>query len=861
MNRIALFLILFAFCCSLYAQKKDIAYYLPDNTYDSNITSPEDYLGYQVGEWHVSHDQLVAYMKVLAEQSDRISLETYARSYENRPLVLLTISSPANHKKIDQIRENHRKLSTSKAGAAMDTKVMPVIIYQGYSVHGNEASGANAALLYTYHLAAAKSSQVEKILENTVVLLDPCFNPDGMHRFAGWVNMHKSYNLVGDNESRELNEVWPGGRTNHYWFDLNRDWLLLAHPESRGRIRNFQKWKPNILTDHHEMGSNSTFFFQPGIPSRTNPNTPARNQELTQAIAEYHAKELDKIGSLYYTQESFDDFYYGKGSTYPDVQACVGILFEQASSRGHLHESTNGEFDFAFAIRNQLKTSLSTLQAGYELRKELLNYQKSFYQNALKEADKDAKKAYVFSSQYDPARLRHFIEILLQHDIEVYRANQSIKAEDLLFSKEGTYFVPTDQAQYKLIKGIFEKQTTFRDSLFYDVSAWTLPLAFNIPYAATSSLPNGSKISLKDLPDPSFETLKSDYAYLFEWDNYYAPKALYQLQKHGLRTKVANQDFSAKTATGLEAFRRGTILIPVQNQLLTSEEIFKLVKKASDDNGIRFYSATSGLTPNGIDLGSPNFSKVKMPKVLLIVGEGVTSYDAGEVWHLMDQRYQIPITLVDVLDFFQADLEDYTVIAMVNGNYSKLGKSAEKLKKWVQSGGTLITMRSAVNWAKGAGLAHFTPKTNKSSSNNKGRRPYSKLSADRGADFIGGAIFEVKLDLTHPLAYGFRDETLPVFRKGTNFFELPKNRYAAPAIYTASPLLSGYISKKNLKTLSNSAAIITCRTGSGRVICMSDNPNFRAFWYGTNKLFANAVFFGNTINTGSMENVPIKKEK
>ena len=860
MKRTTIALLCLIVCLSLSAQKKNLSYYLPGISFDKSIPTPEEYLGYQIGEWHISHDQIVGYMQLLAEKSDRITIETYARTYENRPLQLLTITSPDNHKNINKIRVNHVKLSTSEEGRKMKVGDMPAIVYQGYSVHGNEASGANAAVLYAYYLAAAQGAKIKKILEEVVVLLDPCFNPDGLHRFSGWVNSHKSYNLVADGSSRELNEVWPGGRTNHYWFDLNRDWLLLAHPESRGRIRNFQKWKPNILTDHHEMGSNSTFFFQPGIPERTNPNTPERNQELTQAIAEYHAKELDKIGSLYYSKESFDDFYYGKGSTYPDVQGCIGILFEQASSRGHLHESRHGDLTFPFTIRNQLKTSISTLEAGQDLRKELLSFQQSFYSLAMSEAAADDKKAYVFSKPNDQARLKHFLEILLQHHIQVYKVKRDIKVKGKTFSKNDAYVVPASQAQYKLIKGIFDIQTSFRDSLFYDVSAWTLPLAFNLDYGVVNAKPGtlGKPLTLNDLPKSSFQTQKSDYAYLFEWNEYYAPKALYYLLKNGLIAKVANKTFSVKTNAGIKDFNLGTIMVPVHNQQKTPEEILKLISTASDISGIRIHSAVSGLTPNGIDLGSPSFSKVVQPKVLLLVGDGVTSYDAGEVWHLLDQRYQMPTTLVDVNDFSSVNLDRFTVVVMVNGSYSRLGKGAGKLKEWVNQGGTIVAMRNAVNWAKANGLANVSFK-NKKTKKAIERRPYSSLSADRGAELIGGAIFEVRLDLTHPLAYGYNEEKLPVFRKGTTFFELPKNQYAAPAIYTKQPLLSGYISKKNLSLLGNTAAIIVCRSGSGRVICMSDNSNFRAFWYGTNKLFANALFFGNTISRNAMENPFVKK--
>ncbi|MEK9560690.1 MAG: M14 family zinc carboxypeptidase, partial [Flavobacteriaceae bacterium] len=275
----------------------DLNYYLPENhIYDRSIPTPESIIGHEVGEWHITHDKLVQYLQVLSEVSDRISLESRGETFEGRPLLLLTITSPRNHERIDQIIENRKKLVN---GEIEPNDNMPIVIYQGFSIHGNEPSGSNAALAYAYHLAASNEVMVD--LENTVILFDPSFNPDGLQRFAYWANVHRAHQLNYDPNDREYREVWPGGRTNHYWFDLNRDWLPVQLPESRARIATYHKWLPNILTDHHEMGTNSTFFFQPGEPTRVHPLTPKINQELTKRIGSYHAKALNKISSLYYS--------------------------------------------------------------------------------------------------------------------------------------------------------------------------------------------------------------------------------------------------------------------------------------------------------------------------------------------------------------------------------------------------------------------------------------------------------------------------------------------------------------------------------------------------------------------------------
>ncbi|HSI71366.1 MAG TPA: M14 family zinc carboxypeptidase, partial [Gillisia sp.] len=371
--------LLFILSLQTYAQEDlDLSYYLPqDISYDENITTPQEVLGYIPGEWHVTHDLLLTYMRTLAEESPRITIENRGKTYEGRPLILLTITSPENHNNLEQIRQDHLKL-TRENSSNLNTANMPIVVNQGFSIHGNEASGSNAALLAAYYLAAGQGTKIEELLNNTIILFDPSFNPDGLQRFAYWANTNRSHNLNPDPQDREFSEVWPGGRTNHYWFDMNRDWLPAQLPESRARIETFHKWHPNILTDHHEMGSNSSFFFQPGIPSRTHPLTPQMNQDLTKEIGTYHAAALDKIGSLYYTEEDYDDFYYGKGSTFPDINGSIGILFEQGSSRGHVQETNNGLLTFPFTIRNQFTTALSTLEAAVGMREKILNFQREF---------------------------------------------------------------------------------------------------------------------------------------------------------------------------------------------------------------------------------------------------------------------------------------------------------------------------------------------------------------------------------------------------------------------------------------------------------------------------------------------------
>lgn len=830
MQRIAL--LLFLATTTLFSQSQtDLSYYLPqDVSYNSSIPTPQSVIGHEVGEWHITHDKLVQYMKALAEASNRITIEDRGKTFEDRPLLLLTITSPENHQNIDNIQSAHVEATESNS-ANLENR--PIIVYQGFSIHGNEPSGSNAALVAAYYLAAAESSKIDDLLKNTVILLDPSLNPDGLQRFAYWANTNKNINLNPDPNDREYSEVWPGGRTNHYWFDMNRDWLPVQLPESRARIKTFHSWMPNILTDHHEMGTNSTFFFQPGIPSRTHPLTPQLNQDLTKGIATYHAKALDNIGSLYYSEESFDDFYYGKGSTFPDINGGIGILFEQGSSRGHIQESENGILTFPFTIKNQFTAALSTLEAANGMRKEILEYQHNFFKNARIEASKEGAKAIVFGDEKDAAKTYHLAEILKRHNITFHNIKSDFSSNGKNYKKGYSYVVPKNQKNTRLINAMFEKRTTFQDSLFYDVSAWTFPLAFNLDYTETTTANAGDKV--EDLQHlKGGVSTKSEYAYLFEWNEYYSPKLLNQVLQRGLRAKVSMKTFKANG----KSYDYGTIMIPARNQDMTTSEIYTFLNDLAQESHIKIDAVSTGLN-DGIDLGSRNFRALELPKIALLVGDKMTSYDAGEIWHLLDTRYDIIATKLDTKSFSRADLSRYNTVIMVNS--SGLNDSnTEKLKTWIKDGGTLVAYRNTLRWLNSKELMKIDFKKNNITAKNISHEQRGDF---RGAQVIGGAIFETKLDRSHPINFGYKNDKLAMFRNTTLFINPNKNSYNNPIQYTKNPLLSGYISEENLDSISSTVPLKIGSIGRGNIVAFTDNTNFRAFWYGTNKLLINAIFF------------------
>ena len=833
------------FCLNAQVQ---LDYYLNDTAnYNASIPTPESVIGHQVGEFHVSHDKLSHYVQELSKTSKRVKLveRPSGKTYENRTSWLMIITSESNHSNLEEIRQQHLKLSNSK-NEEIDTSNMPIIVYQGFSVHGDEPSGSNASLLLMYHLLASDSDETQELLDNTIILLDPSFNPDGLQRFSQWANMNKNQSLNPDPSDREYNQYWPRGRTNHYWFDLNRDMLPNQLPETNAKVETFTKWLPNILTDHHEMGTNSSFFFQPGVPERKNPLISDLNQALTKEIGTYHEDALNKIGSLYYSEESYDDFFFGKASTYPDANGSIGILFEQGSSRGHIQESTNGILTFPFTIRNQLTAAFSTLKAAKNMRVKLLDYMKDFYDKQIDSASK--YESIIFGKEKDKSTVYHLAEVLNSHKIKFNTISQDVEVNGTKYSKDNSFIVPLNQPKRTLIRAMFDTQTTFSDSLFYDVSAWTFPLAFNVNYDNTNRLDKPGKLGIKSEEVENLKRAngsvdkKSDYAYLFEPHEYYAQSAVYQLIKSGLRVKTATRTF----AINGEKFDFGTYMISVQNQSLNSDEIYNLLVEVSSETGINVKSQSTGIT-DGIDLGSNNFEIVKEPKIGLVVGEGVRSYDAGEIWHLLDTRFNIPITKLDVGDLGYIDLSRYTHIILPDysegSQYQSTGGNINKnqINDYIKDGGNLIAYRNSVKWVS-SNLYEIDFHTNDINADDV---TFSERQSFFGAQQTGGAIFNSIIDKSHPVNYGIESNSLPLFRNSNVYMTKSEQSFNNPIVYSPNPLMSGYISEENLSLLKKAAPFKVIRSGKGKILLMTDNTNFRAFWFGTNRILLNMLFHSN----------------
>ncbi|GMN09406.1 M14 family metallopeptidase [Croceitalea sp. MTPC9] len=830
-------LLLVALCFSGTISAQDY-FFEKFHPFNKDIPTPEAFLGYGIGEHHTRHDLIVNYLTKLAEISDRASIYEYGKTHEGRKLVILTVSTPENSRNLDTLKEQHLAF-TDPSKSPTNYNDVPIFINLGYNVHGNEPSSSEAALLTTYTLVASENPEILNYLKNSVIFIDPTINPDGRDRHTQWANMYQGNPLVADPQDAEHNEYWPMGRTNHYWFDLNRDWLLGINPESRGKLTWYHEWYPNVVTDFHEMGTQSSYFFEPMKTNGSlNPIMPKENYEdLNNLFGDYFSKALDSIGSFYFTKEVFDGTYPGYGSSYPDLQGGLGLLFEQASSRGHKQTTAFGEITFPFTIRNQYISSITTVKAAVENKAYLREYQQKFFKSALSNSTKSKIRGYSFKDDYDKNRVKAFIDKLLLHKIDVYESGDS-------------YIVPTKQPQYRMVQTMFETYSKYQDSVYYDASAWSVANFYNMKYKPVTNLNLGTKITTTKGLVKLNTVQKSDYAYIIDYDDYNATAVLNHLQTNGVKVSSAFKPFTVKTTNGTVSFNYGALVVPVSLQKKDSNEIYALIQRAQKKYEIPTYAVATGYSLKGIDLGSRYVSPITKPKAAMLIGNGVRSYEAGEVWHLLDTRVHMPITKIPVRNFNRIDFDKYNTFVMVSGRYNLTIKQQNRIKDWISKGNTLITIGSASKWAIDKNLVKekLIKSVDKDSTAIVDRKPYVDAPENLGKESVGGAIFRVDLDVTHPLAFGYRDSQIPVYKNNSIWLSPSKNEYATVAKYAKNSHIDGFITEKNKEEfLKPSASLLVSKVGSGRVVLFADNPNFRGSWYGTNRLFLNALFLGDKI--------------
>ena len=824
--------------------REELSYFMPTEwhyTLDSQVPTPEQEMGFQVGSQHVNWEQVVAYMKRLAACSPRFSIQEYGRTFENRPLICVVITSEKNQKNLESLRSAHAQLADP--AASVDPKSLPAVASVMMSIHGNEASGVNASLPFAYFFAAAQGPEIEALLDKTIITLIPGQNPDGITRFSTWVNSNRSLRNVTDPQSREFSEPWPGGRSNHYWHDLNRDWLNASMPEMKALLKIYHDWMPNTVNDHHEMGSSSTFFLEPADPVGYYPHIPQENKDLTQKVSSYNMAALDRIGSLYLSKDQFDSYSLGTGDVYGDALGSIAMLFEQASARGHQQETENGILNFPFAVRNHATTAFGSVKAAYEMREELNDYMHQFVVARHKEAIALPEKGYIFDGNGSDAVSYHFIEMLAQHDLHVNRLAKETTINGHTYDPAHAYVIPMDQRHSMLLRSLLECNTQFKDSLFYDLSTWNMAEAYGLKYAPLKSIAGlqGEAVTTPTFPKGGVSG-KANYAYLFDNTEYYAPLFIKRLQDGGAKVKVSGVGLHA---TEGYQYGPGMLMVPVTGQKISADSLYTLIQKGATEAGITVRNVSSGQMKD-YDLGHFYNRPVKEAKVAVLIGGRMRSNVAGSLWYLLDNRYQMQPTMLDESTLSRADLTRYNVL-ILSGELAGGEAVAQQIANWVKAGGTLITIGNAYQTANKAKLTKIET-LDLSQPDSATYVPYDKRS-DRFAEFqIPGTDLQVSLDTTHPLCWGYTESVMPILKNSNLVFKMPKEANLAPVCYDKKqPLLSGFIRPEHLKALTGMPEVICQGAGKGQVICFADDPNFRSVWYAGTRLFMNAVLFGNLI--------------
>ncbi|WPU56473.1 M14 family zinc carboxypeptidase [Stenotrophomonas acidaminiphila] len=825
------------------------SYYFPAaRQFDARVPSPQQFLGYDIGSHYTRHDRLVAYFNELARVSDRVRVEVIGQSYEQRPLLLVTITSPRNHARSAQIAAQRQALVDPAQPLPGDDA--PSVVWLGYSVHGNETSSGEAAMLTAYYLAANQDAEIAGWLENAVVVIDPAQNPDGRDRAGNWHNAWGSRPPSADPADREHVEPFPTGRVNHYFTDLNRDWLALAQADSWPKVAQFHRWYPNIQIDFHEMGKDSTYYFEPSPKSMESPLLPRSSYEANHWLARFHAQALDALGSLYYTGENFDNFSPIYGSTYPDFHGAVGVTVEQASSRGRVQESVNGPLHFDFTIRNQVATGLASVRGAVEDRMRLFVLQKAFFRSALAQAAAYPVRDWVFGDAADATLTRRLLALLLQHRIQVRALARDVEVDGKRFRAGSAYVVPVRQPQFRLAHAIFEFTPPVKGDVFYSGTSYAVAPAYGLRYAASrGALPTGVKVEAAPAAQGGIHGGRAGFAYVADARDFGSYRLLGGLLRDGVRVRTAHQPFTAATAAGEVAFGHGAVVIPVAGQALDARALQARVLARAQEAGVTVHALDSSRTASGIDLGSDNVRVLRAPSIALVMGEGVSATEIGSAWFALDTALGLPASKLDPAQLASVDLSRYTSIVLSAGSYGTVGEAGvTALKRWIAAGGSLVVYGSGARWAIDKGLVEA--KLRGDGKGEEGQRlDFGTVRDVFALGRVSGNILSADIDPTHPLGFGVQQRRIWVNKESGLVFEPGKNAFLNVVNIDRQPVVNGYLSDANRARVAGSSYLQVVPSGSGNVVLFADDPAHRKYWHGTERLLLNALLQGNHLNT------------
>jgi hypothetical protein len=810
--------------------------------FSQTIKSPSEFLGYEIGSRFTRHHRVVDYFKYVSNTVSNVKLEKYGETNENRPLYVSYISSQENITNLESIRKNNLSQTGIIAGNTTNKKA---IVWLSYNVHGNEASSTEAAMLTLYELVTHKKAW----LENTVVILDPCINPDGRDRYVNWFNQVKSTPFNVDQNAKEHSEPWPGGRANHYLFDLNRDWAWVTQVESQQRIAIYNKWMPHVHVDFHEQGINSPYYFAPAAaPFHEVISDWQRTFQIQ--IGKNHAKYFDKEGWLYFTKESFDLLYPSYGDTYPTYMGAIGMTYEQSGSgRAGLGIQTDEGEVLTLKDRaiHHMTTGLSTVEISSKNAVELnIEFKKFFGDSNLN------YESYVLKNE-NADKMNRLKKLLDTHEIKYESAeNGSVKGYNYSTQEEGKFkvnnsdlVVHTNQPKGKMVKVLFEPNAKLTDSLTYDITAWSLPYAHGLnAIASKSSVPSSKNESTKTI-ESTIDA--SAYAYISKWNSLDDAAFLGDLLQHNIVPRFTEKEFSAKG----NAYNKGTLII-LRNDNRHLDFDTKLIAIANKHKR-NLTAVSTGFSEAGVDFGSSSVKPINKQKVAVLSGKATSSLSFGEVWHFFEKQLQYPITNINSSDFGTTDLREYDVLILPSGYYkSLLNKTTlDKVKKWTRSGGTLIAIGNALNsFADKEGFSLKTKKLNEKSTKKEegitnNLTPFEDREREYVTNLITGSIFKSTLDNSHPLSFGYDTAYFSLKLSGTAYNYL-KEGYNVGYFEKNTKNISGYAGNKAVSQVPESLLFGEEPMGRGSIVYMVDNPLFRAFWENGKLFVANAVFLLNS---------------
>ncbi|GHU64198.1 peptidase M14 [Bacteroidia bacterium] len=824
-------------------------YYFSGKKLNPDIPTPESFFGFRIGHSLVRYDKVVEYFKLLADKSDRASIEVFGLSYEGREQVALIVSSPENQRNLENIRTEHLKVVDP--AASIDLKSQKAIVYLGYNVHGGEIAGTDASVVAAYYLVASEDEDIINRLKETVVLVEPSLNPDGRDRATTFINGFNSVVPVADPADRTHSGGFVPHRGNHYFCDLNRDWLPLSQPESRNRVNFYHKWYPNIYLDFHEMGSSSSYYFEPSPKPTWSPSIPQETYEvLNNILARHFSQALNHIGSLYYTKEDFTNYSPIYGSTYPDFEGGVGTTLEVGSTSGIQIETEYGIRTFSQNVRDNFEISIAAVRAATDEKETFLNHQKNFFKSALTQADKETEKYIVFGSKEDKSLNILFINYLLTHRIEVYELKSAFSQDGKKFEPGSAYIIPYHQPHFRILNSIFEETTKYATSAFMDISAPSTAQGFGIQYAKVKgSVGEGAKITKAPEVKGSIEA-RSDYAYVFDTYDYLSPKAVYYLQDNDVKIRLAQKEFTAQTKVGEKSFAPGSIVIPVRYQTVSPDKLYQLLNEAAALANINISAIDNGLSVAGIDIGSNNIRAVKKPVIATVTGGsgygGGNWTSIGELWSLLSDRHHIPLSKIDYQVFERADLSDYTSIVLT-GIVPFTPAFITRLTDWIERGGTLIATGTATQWAATSGIATGlvtdTTHNRRNANADAPERNVVRRTADADA-FRSGAILKGELNLSSPLAYGLTSKEFYVLKTNSTGVPSPINANNIVLSTGTAEIVHGHVPDEIAPKLKNLPVVVAVARGQGSVVLFGESPTFRGYWLAPGRILTNALFYG-----------------